>query len=144
MKWTCSRGRQTAASPLLGRACWMLAAAFALAIAGCHKPMDSTQDISVEESIAPEPVHAGEETVSIRLTDAARQPLSRARIQVEGDMDHPGMAPVFSDAEETAPGSYRAPLSFTMGGDWVVLLHIMLADGRKIEKQWNVKGVESR
>jgi hypothetical protein len=29
-----------------------------------------------------------------------------------------------------------------MGGDWVVLLHITLADGRRIERQWNVKGVE--
>ena len=30
-----------------------------------------------------------------------------------------------------------------MGGDWVVLLHIRLADGRKIERQMDVKGVES-
>jgi len=121
----------------------MLAAASLLALAGCRKPVVSAQEITVEESIAPQPVHAGDETVSIRLADAARQPLTHAHIQVEGDMNHPGMAPVFSDAEETAPGSYRAPLTFTMGGDWVVLLHITLADGRKIERQMDVRGVES-
>ena len=139
-----SRGRRTAASPLLGRACWMLAAASQLALAGCRKAAELPQEISVEESIAPQPVHAGVETITIRLADASQQPVTHARVQVEGDMDHPGMAPVFSDAVETAPGSYRAPLTFTMGGDWVVLLHITLADGRKIERQWNVKGVESR
>ena len=58
-------------------------------------------------------------------------------------MAHPGMAPVFADAIETSPGSYRAPLNFTMGGDWVVLLHITLSDGRKVERQMDVKGVES-
>jgi len=78
------------------------------------------------------------------MADASGHALSKARIQVEGDMDHPGMAPIFSDAKETAPGSYQAPITFTMGGDWTVLLHITLSDGRKIERQWNVKGVESR
>ena len=44
---------------------------------------------------------------------------------------------------ETSPGSYRATLDFTMGGDWVVLFHITLSDGRKIERQMDVKGVAS-
>jgi hypothetical protein len=30
-----------------------------------------------------------------------------------------------------------------MGGDWVVLFHITLSDGRKVERQMDVKGVES-
>lgn len=123
------------------RMLFLLAAA--VTVAGCRKPSDVAPGISIEESIAPQPVRSGDETVSIRLTGASGEPLSHARIQVEGDMDHPGMAPVFSDAEETAPGSYRAPLTFTMGGDWVVLLHITLSDGRRIERQWSVKGVES-
>jgi len=143
MKWDYTRGRRTAASRLFGYGCFMLCAAIGFAIVGCRKPPVSQQGISVEESIAPKPVHTGNETVSIRLTDAAGQPLTRARVQVEGDMNHPGMAPVFSDAEETTSGSYRAPLTFSMGGDWVVLLHITLADGRKIERQLDVKGVES-
>jgi hypothetical protein len=139
-------GRRRAAS-LVYRAIllWIPAA---LAASGCHKPADSTQDstggISVQESIAPQPVRTGQESVSIALKDAAGNPLTRAHIQVEGDMDHPGMAPVFSDASETAPGSYEAQINFNMGGDWAVLLHIKLADGRAVERQLNVRGVESR
>ena len=144
MKWVCSRGYRSAAPQLFGRASLLTAVAIALTMAGCRKPRNPSQDVSVDETITPQPVRAGEETISLRLADANRQPLTHARIQVEGDMDHPGMTPVFSDAEETAPGSYRALLTFSMGGDWVLLLHIALADGRKIERQWNVRGVESR
>ena len=64
-------------------------------------------------------------------------------VQVEGDMNHPGMAPVFADALEIEPGEYRAQLNFSMGGDWVVLFHINLSDGRKVERQMDVRGVES-
>jgi hypothetical protein len=91
----------------------------------------------------PQPVRAQTETISFRLTNESRQPVADARVQVEGDMNHPGMEPVFTDALETAPGDYRAKLNFSMGGDWVVLFHITLSDGRKVERQMDVKGVES-
>ncbi len=58
-------------------------------------------------------------------------------------MSHPGMGPVFGKANETSPGSYRTQIDFNMGGDWIVLLHIKLADGRKIERQMDVRGVRS-
>ena len=143
MNWTFSGGRHRAASQHF-RAFPLAVAAAALAASGCHHSADAAQGITVEESIAPLPARAGSETITLRLADAAGHPLVRAHIHVEGDMNHPGMAPVFSDAVETGPGSYRAPLTFTMGGDWVVLAHITLADGRRIERQWDVKGVESR
>ncbi len=58
-------------------------------------------------------------------------------------MTHPGMAPVFADAIEVSPGSYKATMNFTMGGDWVVLFHIMMSNGRRVEQQMDVKGVAS-
>jgi hypothetical protein len=121
---------------LLAAMPWVMAA-------GCRKPAGASGDILMDASIAPQPVRAGAETVAFRLTNAARQPVTGTRVQVEGDMDHPGMAPVFADAQEISPGSYRAQLNLTMGGDWVVLFHITLSDGRKIERQMDVKGVES-
>ena len=51
------------------------------------------------------------------------------------------MAPSFKTATETAPGQYQARISFDMAGDWVVLLHITLADGKKMERQMDVRGV---
>ncbi|HVU46860.1 MAG TPA: FixH family protein [Terracidiphilus sp.] len=121
----------------------MLAATLTFTVTACHGHANDAPGISLQESIAPQPVRVGAATVTMRLFDTSGHSLEHARIQIEGDMDHPGMEPVFSNAQETAPGTYSAPLTFTMGGDWVVLAHITLADGRKIERQWDVKGVES-
>ncbi len=142
MNWADSRGRRRAASQ---RFCTllMLATLPLLFTPGCRKQANDQGDISIEESIAPQPVRAGTETITFRLTNRSHQPVAGARVQVEGDMSHPGMAPVFAGAREIAPGDYRAPLNFSMGGDWVILFHINLSDGRKVERQMDVKGVES-
>jgi hypothetical protein len=142
MIWDDSRGRRRAASQRF----WALLALAATPIfvaTGCRKLANAPGDISIEESVAPQPVRAGSETITFQLTDASHQPVAGARIQVEGDMNHPGMAPAFSDAVEISPGSYKAALDLTMGGDWVVLFHITLSDGRKVERQMDLKGVES-
>jgi YtkA-like len=135
-----SSSRPWRASHILGALLALATPAFA--VLGCHQPAGASPGITIEESIAPQPVRTAEETISIRLADPAHQPVTGARIQVEGDMDHPGMAPLFADAHEVAPGRYTAPLHFTMPGDWVVLLHITLAGGQRIERQDPVRGVQ--
>ena len=65
-----------------------------------------------------------------------------AHIAMEADMTHAGMAPVFGEAKETGPGRYQAPLTFEMAGDWVILLHVTLSDGEKLERQFDVRGVQ--
>ena len=50
---------------------------------------------------------------------------------------------MFAEAGESEPGRYESALEFTMGGDWVVLVRLTLPDGRKIERQFDVKGVQS-
>jgi len=93
--------------------------------------------------ISPQPVRVGQATIAIQLADASAKPVTHAKISVEGDMSHPGMSPIFATATETSPGMYTAQLDFNMGGDWVVLSHIALADGRKLERRIDVSGVES-
>ena len=56
-------------------------------------------------------------------------------------MFHAGMGPVFGEAREIGSGRYQGDLQLTMGGDWVVLVHIVLQDGQKLEHQINVNGV---
>lgn len=56
-------------------------------------------------------------------------------------MSHPGMAPVFADAREIEPGRYRAVMELSMAGDWYVVAHVNLPDGRKLEQQFEIKGV---
>jgi hypothetical protein len=109
----------------------------------CRRAENAAPGITVKEEITPRPARVGLATVSIELADSSQKAVSHAAIMVEADMSHPGMSPVFAEAKETAPGSYRAPIEFNMGGDWVLLLHIKLADGRRIERQMDVRGVQS-
>jgi hypothetical protein len=136
-------GRRRAAQAFL---CLMpaLACVGVLAMTACRAGTASARDISVREEIAPTPVREGTASVTIHLANTQGQPVSSAHINVEGDMAHPGMAPVFAAAAESSPGTYRAAIDFNMPGDWVVLLHIRLADGRRIERQLDVKGVRPR
>jgi hypothetical protein len=75
------------------------------------------------------------------LTDAAGTPVTGARLTLEGNMSHPGMVPVFAEATETEPGRYRSTLELSMAGDWYVLVTGALPDNRKIERQFEIKGV---
>jgi hypothetical protein len=77
----------------------------------------------------------------VKLADPSARPLAGARISIEGDMSHPGMEPVFAKASEAEPGTYVAHLQLTMAGDWVILVQGRLADGRKIERQTDLRGV---
>ncbi len=114
-----------------------------MAATACHRA-NQAADLRVLTTLQPQPPRVGQATVTIAITDAHASPVAGASIQVEGDMAHPGMAPVFGEAKETAPGNYQASIEFNMPGDWVLLLHIRLADGRKIERQIDVRGVESK
>jgi len=56
-------------------------------------------------------------------------------------MSHAGMSPGFAEAKEAEAGCYKAPREFQMAGDWVILLHVTLPDGNKLERQIDVRGV---
>ena len=53
-------------------------------------------------------------------------------------MSHAGMVPVFADAAEVEPGHYRANMELSMAGDWVVLVHMNLAGGEKVDQQFEM------
>ena len=56
-------------------------------------------------------------------------------------MTHAGMTPVSADATEFAAGQYRAKLNLAMAGDWYVLVHFKLADGRQLDQQFEIREV---
>lgn len=109
----------------------------------CSRSAAKSPASVTDKKISPNPAHVGPVTVSFHLSDAAAKPVSGAQIILEGDMTHPGMAPVFADAHEVAPGQYQGNLTLNMPGDWVLLLHVALPDGRKLEDQIDVRGVQS-
>jgi hypothetical protein len=111
------------------------------ALTGCSGPPDAKSGVTIEHEISPEPVRAGAVVVTLRLADPAARAVTGAHIALEADMSHAGMSPVFADAKEIAPGRYQAHLTFEMAGDWVILLHVILPDGQKLERQIDVRGV---
>jgi YtkA-like len=118
-----------------------LACLAAISLTSCHRAGDAAPTLSVQQNVAPQPAKVGPAVLSITLTGADTKPITHASVTVEADMTHPGMSPVFGDVKEIAPGRYQARLNFTMGGDWVVLTHIKLANGQTVERQMDVRGV---
>jgi len=119
-----------------------IACASTLLITGCSRPAESLPVVEIEHVISPQPARVGPATVTLKLADANGKIITGAHIAIEADMSHPGMSPVFADANETEPGHYQAPLQFPMAGDWVLLLHITLPGGKKLERQIDVRGVQ--
>jgi len=115
-----------------------------LLIAACHKSGESVAPvITIAHEITPQPARVGSNTITLRLSDPAGKAVIGAEITLEGNMSHAGMAPVFAKANETEPGKYQAPLELSMAGDWIVLLHLTLANGQSLERQFEIKGVRS-
>lgn len=113
-----------------------------LFLAGCRRAGQDVSDVGVDVTIAPNPPAIGPATVSVKLSDAGGKPVSGAQVELEGNMVHAGMAPTFSKPAEVSPGRYEAPLEFNMAGDWFVLVKATLPDGRKVERQVDVRGVK--
>ena len=110
-----------------------------LLVAGCRdRP---SVGVTLSHEIAPQPPRVGVVTITLRVMDASGQPLRGARVKLEGNMSHAGMTPVLADAAEVEPGRYRANIELSMAGDWVVLVHLTLPDGAKVERQLEIKGV---
>jgi hypothetical protein len=80
-------------------------------------------------------------TAEVTLRDAARQPVTGAKVEIEGHMSHPGMAPVLATADEQRDGVYQVRFQFPMAGDWIVLVKGVLPDGRVLTERVDVQGV---
>jgi hypothetical protein len=118
-----------------------LACVAALFASGCRKAVEPQSAIAIEYGISPQPVRVGPVAITVKLRDAAGEPVPGARVNLEAGMSHPGMAPVFGEVREVTPGRYQGSLEFAMPGDWVILIHVTLPDGRKLERQVSVPGV---
>jgi len=58
-------------------------------------------------------------------------------------MSHAGMAPVIADGTERRPGEYLIPFTFTMAGDWVLLVSIVERDGTRTQQRIDVAAVRA-
>jgi len=128
-------------SPLLSVATALF---LAFVVTACNKPTESSSVVTIEHQITPQPARVGLATLTLKLADASGQPVTGASITLEGNMSHAGMSPVFTQAKEADPGLYQSIINLTMAGDWTIFIHITLADGQKLERQVDVKGVRAK
>ena len=98
----------------------VLACAALLLASGCREPTEPEAAVAIEYGISPQPVRVGPVALSVELRDASGKPVAGARVSLEADMSHAGMAPVFGENQEVAPGQYAGSLDFAMPGDSVV------------------------
>jgi hypothetical protein len=129
---------------LPGRAL-LLGLAACLLLPGCRPRAEAAPEIALSWTVAPRPPVAGPARFLLMLTDKATgQLVSGAKVQLEGNMSHPGMQPVFGVTRETEPGRYEGKLELTMAGDWIVLVDATLPDGRTVHRQVDLPGVRAR
>lgn len=121
---------------------WLCAGVVMLAI-GCHPVGSSAPEVQVGLTLEPSPPVVGEAEVSLKLSDASGSPLEGATVRLEGNMNHAGMKPSFSELREVEPGRYSGTLEFTMGGDWFILVNVQTPDGMAVERKVDVRGVKS-
>ena len=110
-------------------------------VQGCRRESAATPNLTVSFEVSPLPARVGDVTITIRMKDGSNEPLAGARIKLEGNMSHAGMAPVFAEAKEIGPGQYRTNMNLSMAGDWQVLVHLTLPDGRELDQQFEIKEV---
>lgn len=72
----------------------------------------------------------GETTLRLRVSDRDSKTVSDpGRLNIRGDMDHAGMAPVLASAERAGDGVFSLPFEWTMGGRWIVEASLTLPNG---------------
>lgn len=120
----------------------LLAAAMLLVCLGCAGSNQKALEPNVELTLEPSPPKVGETQVTLSLTHQG-EPIKRAQVRLEGNMNHAGMKPSFADLQEVEPGRYQGTLNFTMGGDWFILVDADAPDGRRFKAKVDVPGVKT-
>ncbi len=96
------------------------------------------EEITINLATKSDQLAVGPTRLAFTLTDEEGQPITKATVNIEGNMTHAGMVPVLAQAAETQPGRYEALFEWTMGGDWIVTVDVSLPDGRNFTRQFPV------
>jgi hypothetical protein len=111
-------------------------------VAGCARPDLVTDRIDATWVLEPgSPRTAGDTVARVTLRERNREPVRGARLRLEAQMSHPGMAPVVADFAERRGGVYEARVRLSMAGDWILVATGELADGTRFSRAHDVRGV---
>ena len=101
-----------------------------LTACGAQNTAPSSEDVTIEFAIMPDPPAVGESTLMITLTEADGTVIDGATVSIHGDMDHEGMTPVDGEISESHDGVYHVPFEWTMGGGWILDVSATLPENR--------------
>jgi hypothetical protein len=110
-------------------------------LGGCRPAAEPAPAAVIDVAMTPDPPRVGMSSVTLKVADSAGKPITGAQIEWEGIMKHPGMSPVFARTFETGVGQYQSTIDFTMAGDWVLVIRMTLTNGKKLERQIEIRGV---
>ncbi len=109
-----------------------------LALTACNgRNSQQTDNADIRIIAAVASTQVGQTELLITITDNAGNPINDAEVSVKGDMSHAGMTPVLAETSSGSDGVYKMPFEWTMGGDWIVNVEVVLADGRTASQQFN-------
>lgn len=77
-----------------------------------------TGDLQLSLSVNPDPPQPGPTTFTIRVNDAAGQPVTGAQVRWSMDMTNMNMGPQGGQMTDLGSGGYQARGAFSMGGPW--------------------------
>jgi hypothetical protein len=110
--------------------------AVAMMLVTACRPSSPAADLTVHWQLVPAAPVVGREVaadVTIQLPNG--RPVLGARLNLEGHMSHPGMAPVIVPMTHAGEGRYRAAVTLTMSGDWAMFVSGELADGQAVRQR---------
>jgi len=92
-------------------------------------------------SLHPAQPTVGPVTLTLTIVDP-RDDGSGPVVGVVGHMTHPGMTPTVATVTPRGRGVYDAKMNLTMAGDWVFVVTVQLADGRRVQRRIAVPHVQ--
>lgn len=125
--------------PLLWGRCFVLPLILLVLMAGCAGRSAGAQPNDLRVTLVPAPGGMSGAKLTVIVADAAGAPVTDATVRLEGNMNHPGMAPVFSERVQDGDdgqtdGSYRVPFAFNMLGDWIITVTVERPEGTTEEQ----------
>lgn len=113
---------------------------------GCGRIRQGSQhdanDLKIDMATEPTKPAVGPGRLIFTLRDDADHPIDSAALNIEGNMSHAGMVPVFAQTTGGENGRYVVPFKWTMAGDWILTVDVSLADGRVVSGQFLVVVVD--
>ena len=101
---------------------------FVLLLTACRQQRMSSSDITLDVAVNGMLVGESHIIVSVRDKDG-NSFKSPGALTLRGDMEHAGMAPVFSESSEAIKGVFTLPFAWTMAGTWILEASLILDSG---------------